>query len=47
MNAENEGVGVYYADGQVRVYHGSSTELPRRYMARERLCLRGTTDYLD
>ena len=45
MNAQDEGVGVYYADGHVRVYHGSSTELPRRYVARERLCLRGTTDY--
>jgi hypothetical protein len=29
----------------VRVYHGSLTDLPRRYVARERLCLRGTTDY--
>ena len=37
--------GVFYADGHVRVYHGKLTELPRRYIARERLCLRGTTDY--
>jgi hypothetical protein len=29
----------------VRVYHGSLTNVPRRYVARERLCLRGTTDY--
>jgi hypothetical protein len=29
----------------VRVYHGKLTDLPRRYVARERLCLRGTTDY--
>jgi hypothetical protein len=45
MSAKGDGVGVYYADGHVRVYHGSLTELPRRYVARERLCLRGTTDY--
>jgi hypothetical protein len=27
------------------VYHGALTKLPRKYVARERLCLRGTTDY--
>ena len=32
-------------DGHVRVYHGSGTLLPRRYVSRERLCLRGTADY--
>ena len=37
--------GLYYADGHVRVYHGGLTQLPRRYVARQRLCLRGTTDY--
>lgn len=37
--------GLYYADGHVRVYHGGLTQLPRRYMARLRLCLRGITDY--
>ena len=31
-------------DTQV-VYHGSKTELPRRYVASHRLCLRGVTDY--
>jgi len=29
----------------VRVYYGSQTRLPRRYVSRERLCLRGMTDY--
>jgi hypothetical protein len=29
----------------VRVYHGDQTALPRHYVARERLCLRATTDY--
>jgi hypothetical protein len=37
--------GYLYVDGHVRVYHGSATPLPRRYVSRERLCLRGTTDY--
>jgi hypothetical protein len=36
---------VFYADGHVRVYHGNLTPLPRHYVARERLCLRATTDY--
>jgi len=35
----------FYCDGHVRVYHGEQTPLPRHYLARERLCLRATTDY--
>ncbi|MBC8290694.1 MAG: hypothetical protein H8E37_10305 [Planctomycetes bacterium] len=27
------------------MYHGKQTKLPRRYVSRQRLCLRGTTDY--
>jgi prepilin-type processing-associated H-X9-DG protein len=45
MEADPEAAGVLYVDGHVRVYHGSQTKLPRRYVARERLCLRGMTDY--
>lgn len=37
--------GYLYIDGHVRVYHGDQAVLPRRYVSRERLCLRGTTDY--
>lgn len=37
--------GTLYIDGHVRVYHGGLTKPPRRYVSRERLCLRGTTDY--
>ena len=37
--------GVLYIDGHVRVYNGSQTELPRHHVARQRLCLRATTDY--
>jgi len=36
---------IFYTDGHVRVYNGDLTPLPRHYVARERLCLRGTTDY--
>jgi hypothetical protein len=45
MAAQPDHDGVYYADGHVRVYHGQLTSLPRRYVARQKLCLRGTTDY--
>lgn len=45
MAAQPENDGVYYADGHVRVYHGKLAALPRRYVARQKLCLRGTTDY--
>jgi transposase len=45
MAAEPEAVGTLYVDGHVRVYHGALTKLPRKYVARERLCLRGSTDY--
>jgi prepilin-type processing-associated H-X9-DG protein len=37
--------GYLYVDGHVRVYHGKTANLPRRYVSRDRLCLRGTTDY--
>jgi hypothetical protein len=42
---EKEGVGLFYVDGQVRVYNGSLGPLPRLYVARQKLLLRGTTDY--
>jgi transposase len=45
MEASPELAGALYVDGHVRLYHGQQTELPRRYVARQRLCLRGTTDY--
>jgi hypothetical protein len=40
-----EGVGLFYVDGHVRVYSGSLGPLPRLYVARQKLLLRGTTDY--
>ena len=45
MEADPQEAGYLYLDGHVRVYHGEKTLLPRRYVSRERLCLRGTTDY--
>jgi hypothetical protein len=45
LNAEPELAGALYVDGHVRLYHGSQTALPKRYISRQRLCLRGTTDY--
>jgi len=45
MAAAPEQAGVLYIDGHVRVYYGNQTRLPRHYVARERLCLRATTDY--
>ena len=45
MAYDVEAAGVLLIDGHTRVYHGSLTKLPRRYISRERLCLRGTTDY--
>jgi len=43
--ADPDAAGVLYLDGHVRVYHGAKTPLPRRYVSRERLCMRGITDY--
>lgn len=37
--------GTLYADGHMRVYHGRRTKLPKHYVARERLCLRGVPAY--
>jgi hypothetical protein len=37
--------GALCVDGHVRLYHGSLKALPKRYVARQRLCPRGTTDY--
>jgi transposase len=45
MQQDPELAGALYVDGHVRLYHGKQTELPRRYVTRQRLCLRGTTDY--
>jgi hypothetical protein len=45
MREDPEEAGYSYVDGHVRVYHGELAHTPRRYVSRERLCLRGATDY--
>lgn len=45
MAADPQEAGYLYVDGHVRVYRGSGALLPKRYVSREKLCLRGTTDY--
>jgi hypothetical protein len=45
MRAAPAHAGVLYIDSHVRVYNGEQTKLPRHYVARQRLCLRATTDY--
>lgn len=45
MQADPEAAGTLYVDGHVRVYHGGQTKLPRKYVSRDRLCLRGISDY--
>jgi len=40
-----EDAAVLYVDGHVRVYHGKTKQLPKHYVARERLCLSATADY--
>ncbi len=45
LEAAPQLAGTLYVDGHVRLYHGDQTALPKRYVSRQRLCLRGTTDY--
>ena len=45
MGDDPDEAGYLYVDGHVRVYNGDKANLPRRYVSRQRLCLRGTTDY--
>lgn len=45
MENDPDAAGYLYVDGHVRVYHGDKAILSRRYVSRDRLCLRGTTDY--
>ena len=45
FNASPDLAGILYVDGHVSVYHGAETPLPRRYCARMRLCMRGSTFY--
>ncbi len=37
--------GTLYIDGHERVYNGNKTKLPKKYISRQKLCLRGISDY--
>jgi hypothetical protein len=45
MTEVPEEAAVLYVDGHVRVYYGRTKQLPKHYIARERLCLSATADY--
>jgi hypothetical protein len=45
ISFEPEETPALYVDGHVRVYHGKTKQLPKHYVARERLCLSATVDY--
>jgi len=45
MDQNPDAAGVLYVDGHVRTYYGSKNKLPRRYVSRQKLALRGMTDY--
>ena len=45
MEEDPDVAGTLYIDGHVRVYRGGKTKLPKRFVSREKLCLRGVTDY--
>jgi hypothetical protein len=34
-----------YIDGHVRIYYGTTANLPKKYVSRQRLCMSGTTEY--
>jgi len=45
MQGNENLAGILYVDGHVRTYHGSQTELPRRYSSRDRICMHSFMDY--
>jgi hypothetical protein len=45
LPADAEDTFYFYVDGHVRVYHGQQGNLPKKYVARQKLCLPGTTEY--
>lgn len=45
MNENPEQTAVLYIDGHVRVYHGDKANIPKHFVARQKLCLHATCDY--
>ncbi len=45
MTENPEQASILYIDGHVRVYHGDKANIPKHYVARQKLCLHATCDY--
>lgn len=45
MSANTGLAGVLYIDGHVNIYYGHTTDMPKRFTSRLRLCMSGSTDY--
>ncbi len=45
MNTPESVIGHFFVDGHVRTYFGNTANLLYRYVPRQKLCLRGMTDY--
>lgn len=45
MEYNPDAAGTLYIDGHIKTYYGKQTKLPRRYVSRQRLCLRGMSNY--
>jgi len=45
MNGNPEQAAMIYIDGHVRVYHGGKANIPKHYVARQKLCLHAMCDY--
>jgi hypothetical protein len=45
MGLQPEAEPMFYIDGHVRVYHGRLAQLPKHYVARQKLYLRAAVDY--
>jgi len=45
MAANTGSAGVLYIDGHVNLYYGHTTNMPKRFTRRLRLCMSGSTDY--
>lgn len=41
----NEQCVFFYVDGHVKVYYGKKANLPKKYIARQKLCMAGMTEY--
>lgn len=41
----NEQCVFFYVDGHVKIYYGKKAHLPKKYIARQKLCMAGMTEY--